>query len=135
MNNASARTIPAERIRIHAENLARLAHFRGLDLPEAAELDFVAWHLLAAVGDSIDQAAVWLLLQDDCRALWHLITDGWDADDLDEISEDDWARHSFATQQQEIDHRYTATRERLCHDIEHAVAVAAERCAARTAVA
>lgn len=114
--------------RVHPEHLARLAHFRSLDLPEAHELDFVAWHLLACVGDTIATAAVWEQIQDDCNRLWHLITDDWDADtDLDELTEDDWARYSFATQQQEVDHRYAATRERLCHDIEHAVALAVAR--------
>jgi hypothetical protein len=98
-----------------AEQLARIAHFRGLDLPEAHELDAVARFLIGRV---TDPAEVLEHLHDELDQLWSLITEDFDDDQLDELTDDDWSRHSFATYQQEVDHRHCATVARLVHDIE-----------------
>jgi hypothetical protein len=100
-----------------AEQLARLQHFRGLTdtLPEAHELDPVARFLIGRVADPRE---VLEHLADELDQLWSLITEDFGDDQLDELTEDDWARHSFATQQQESDHRHSATVARLVGDIE-----------------
>jgi hypothetical protein len=116
-----------------AEQLARIAHFRALHLPEVDELDPVAFHLIGKVGSLVDQAVLWERLQEDAIRLWHLLIDDWDDRDLDELTEDEWRRLDFQTQQAEIDHRYTATRARLAHDIEQAVWLARYRHAEATA--
>lgn len=107
-----------------AIQLARVAHFRSLDLPEADELDGLAFWLLGNVGPAIDRAALWEQLRDPAVHLWHLIAADWRETDLDEVPEGDWLRHDFPTEQAEIDHRYCVTRERLEHDLEHAVFLA-----------
>lgn len=104
-----------------AEQLARIAYFAVLELPEAGELNEVAAFLIGDVGEALDRAMLWDQLQEPAIQLWHLVTDDWDEGDLDEIPEADWQRFDFATQQQEIDHRYTLTRERLADEIEHAI--------------
>lgn len=100
-----------------AEQLARIHHFRQLTdpLPDAHELDPVARFLIGRVGDAREVLAH---LADELDQLWSLITEDFDDDQLDELTEDDWARYSFATQQQEIDHRHAATVARLVGDIE-----------------
>lgn len=107
-----------------AEQLARIAHFRSLDHPEAAELDAVVFWLAGPQVPLVDAAVLWSELREPAEHLWHLITGDWDEDDLDELSESDWLRYSFATQQQEVDHRYHATRDRLVDEIESSVALA-----------
>lgn len=122
-----------------AEQLARIARFRNLEHIQPEELDEVAFYLIGRVDD---RAGVWERIQDDCNRLWFLITNDWDDRDLDEIPEADWARYSFSTAQQELDHRYEITRARLEHEIESAVRLARYRTAeavrsarvARTAV-
>lgn len=101
-----------------AEQLARIAHFRSLDLPEAAELDDVAAFLIGDVGSPLDRRDLFERLTDDCLLLWHLITSDWDTDDLDEVPEVDWQRHDFPTQEAELAHRYTTTVNRLTETIE-----------------
>lgn len=98
-----------------AEQLARLHHFRGLDLPEAHELDPVFRFLIGRVADP---AEVLEQLADELDQLWSLVTEDYDDDQLDELSEADWERHSFSSYQQEVDHRHSATVSRLVGDIE-----------------
>ena len=109
-----------------AVQLARVAHFRSLDLPagDVQELDFLAFALLGDVGDSLQRGALWEQLQEPAIRLWHLICDDWDDRDLDELTDRDAGRFTFATQQHEVDHRYCLTRERLEHEIESAVLLA-----------
>ena len=108
-----------------AEQLARLSHFRGLEHTQPEELDAVAYFLIGDVGGAMRAATLWQqLCEHDAAQLWHLITDDWDEFDLDEIPEAEWARSAFATQQQEIERRYEITRDRLTHEIEHAVHLA-----------
>lgn len=104
-----------------AEQLARVAHFRDFEHVQPEELDAIAHYLIGDVGDPIDRDVLWAELRADCLTLWHLVTDDWSERDLDEVPEADWARHEFATGQQEIAHRYQITRDRLCLDIERAV--------------
>lgn len=123
-----------------AEQLARLTHFRALDLPEVAELDAVALFLIGDVGDPTDKLRLWQELRTDCLALWYLIASDWDDRDLDELTDADWMRHSFATQEQELAHRYGVTRDRLVSEIEgciwrHRYSQAERTRPARTAVA
>lgn len=100
-----------------ADALARIWHFRQLTdtLPDAHELDAVTRHLIGRVPDHHD---VLEHLADDLDQLWSLTTEDFDDDQLDELTEDDWAKHSFVTYQQEIDHRHLATVARLVWDIE-----------------
>lgn len=113
-----------------AEQLARLAHFSSLDLPDVAELDAVALHLIGVPGDPAREADLWQQLKEgDATTLWHLLIDDWLEEDLDDIPERDWTRYSFATRQQEEQHRYAVTFHRLCAQIESDVAWA--RLAAR----
>lgn len=130
-----------------AENLARIRHFRdlltgadGIDAPDAHELDAVAAFLIGDVGGRLETEAVWSEIRDDCRALWHLVTDDWCTEDLDELSEAEWARSFFATAEHEIDRRYEVTRERLADEIEQTIrlarySAAEARKTTRTAVA
>lgn len=108
-----------------AEHLARLLHFRGLAdaLPEAHELDPLLRHFLGAV---TDPAEVLEHLHDELDHLWSLITEDFDDDQLDELTDADWDRHDFANQQAELDHRYALTRDRLAHDVETYVRMARE---------
>lgn len=113
-----------------AEQLARLAHFTQLDLPDVAELDALALHLIGDAGSPDRCRDLWQQLKEgDAGKLWHLLIDDWDDRDLDEIPERDWTRYSFATVQQEEEHRYAVTFHRLCGQIESEVAYA--RLAAR----
>jgi hypothetical protein len=89
-----------------AIQLARLAHFADLDIPEADELKFTGYWILGAVGDP-DQ--VWESLHDDAIRLWHLISDDWDDRDLDGPDDLD------------EDTRFERTRTRLETELEHAV--------------
>jgi hypothetical protein len=100
-----------------AEQLARVAHFRNLTdtLPEAHELDPLCSFLIGRVDEWADLMGE---LTDELDQLWSLITEDFDNDQLDELTEADWERHSFATQQQELDFRYSATIARLVGDIE-----------------
>ncbi len=117
-----------------AETLARVAHFRGLTdtLPEAHELDPVIRFLLGAV---TDPAEILGHLHDELDQLWSLITEDYDDDQLDELTDDDWARNSFATGQQETDHRWALTVTRLSDDIENYIRMAREWHAAQRAEA
>jgi hypothetical protein len=104
-----------------ADALARIHHFRGLDLPEAYELDDVTRFLLGRVPDAdelIEQ------LGDDLDQLWSLLTDDYDDDQLDELSDRDFRRFDFATYGQEVSHRHSCTVARLVHDVEQRIHVA-----------
>jgi hypothetical protein len=101
-----------------AENLARLAQLAWQDTPDAYTADEVAEWLLGDVGD---RAAVWDHLRPDCQLLWHLVSEDWDEDDLDSLTEQAAELYSFATVEQELAHRHTATRDRLVADIEGAI--------------
>ena len=105
-----------------AEALARIHHFRQLTdtLPEAHELDPVLRFLVGPVGDATE---VLEHVHDELDQLWSLVTEDFDADQLDEIPEQDWERHSFGTQQQETDHRHLATVTRLVYAIEGHIAL------------
>jgi hypothetical protein len=104
-----------------AEQLARIAHFRGLERTQPEEFDALAYFLLGDVGDAFTREALWANLEPDLLKLWHLVTSDWEEDDLDEVPEADWVRYSFATVAQETDHRYQITRDRLTHEIEHLI--------------
>lgn len=108
-----------------AETLARVHHFRQLTdtLPDAHELDPVLRFLLGAV---TDPAEVLGHLHDELDQLWSLITEDFDDDQLDELTDDDWTRHSFGDYQQEVDHRYAMTRHRLAADVESYIRLARE---------
>lgn len=101
-----------------AEQLARIAHFRAVEHTQPEELDVVALFLIGKTGDATEKLALWNELRDDCERLWFLITSDWDDRDLDELTDDDWMRHSFATQEQELAHRWAKTRDRLAGEIE-----------------
>jgi hypothetical protein len=101
-----------------AENLARLAQLRWQDTPDAYAADEVAAWLLGAVGD---RAALWSRLQADCQLLWHLLSEDWDEYDVDALTEQAAELCSFATVEQELAHRHTATRDRLVTEIEGAI--------------
>jgi hypothetical protein len=104
-----------------AEHLARLAQLRWQDTPDAYAADEVAWWLLGDVGDAIAKRALWQRVRDDCRHLWFLVAADWDEDDLDSLTEQECELYSFATVEQELAHRHTATRDRLVADIEGAI--------------
>lgn len=108
-----------------AETLARVHHFRQLTdaLPEAHELDPVVRFLLGRV---TDPAEIVGHLHDELEQLWSLITEDYSDEQLDELTEGDWERYSFSTQEQEVDHRYAITRDRLSHDIECYIRMARE---------
>jgi hypothetical protein len=113
-----------------AENLARLAHFRALDLPEADELDSVAYQLLGAVGDTNAKRELWEQIRvGDGRELWFLIAADWDDRDLDELTEEQYRRLEPADHAEELDARYEVTRDRLVHDIERTIWLARARAA------
>ena len=100
-----------------AQALATLAHFETLDNPDNDSLRH-AWRLL--IGPVPNPDEVWEHLTDELLQLWRLTSEDWDWDEdqLDELTEADWARYSFATQQQEIDQRLGMTIERLSSQIE-----------------
>lgn len=106
-----------------AEQLARLIHFRALEdaLPDAHELDPVIRFLIGRVDDAHELVAQ---LLDELDQLWSLITEDFDDDQLDELTDEDWSRHSFSTYQQEVDHRHSATVARLVGDIEGHISLA-----------
>ena len=106
-----------------AEQLARLSHFAGLQTVQAEEMDAVAFFLLGDVGDAESRADLWDSLRDDCDLLWHLITADWCENDLDELTEDDWAKYSFANVDQELDVRRSLTADRLVLQIEASISV------------
>lgn len=119
-SNSPARVEPVRRGT--AEQLARLCHFRQLTdaLPDAHELNPVLFFLLGPVGDPrqlLEQVG------DELDQLWSLLTEDFDDDQLDELSEADWARYSFATYQQEVDHRHAVTVSRLVYAIEGHIAL------------
>lgn len=118
-----------------AEQLARIAHFRALDLPEVEELDIVAGFLLGDVGDVLHKQELWGQLQDDCHKLWHLLTDDWDDRDLDELTEAEYEASYFPSQGFETDARYEKTVARLAFCIDRDVWLARVEAAARTASA
>lgn len=122
-----------------AEQLARIAHFRALETVQPEELDAVALFLIGQVGDPMEKLALWNDLRDDCERLWYLITSDWDDRELDELTDADWHRHQFATQEQELAHRWSRTRDRLAAEIEGCIdrhrVIHAERTRPRTAVA
>lgn len=113
-----------------ADALARLHHFRQLTdaLPEAHELDPVIRFLIGAV---TDPGQVLEHLGDELDLLWSLLTEDYDIHQLDELTDDDWARFSFPTAQQETDHRWATTVVRLVGDIEGHIRMARERRAER----
>jgi thiamine pyrophosphate-dependent acetolactate synthase large subunit-like protein len=100
-----------------AEALARLQHFRQLTdpLPDAHELDQVIRFLVGPVHDATQ---VLEQIGDELDQLYDLVTEDYFLDQLDELTDDDWARHSFATYQQETDHRHAVTVSRLIYAIE-----------------
>ena len=104
-----------------ADALARLLHFRSLTdaLPDAHELDPVIRFLLGPVDDP---AEVLEHLADELDQLYSLVTEDFDDDQLDELTEADWERHSFATYAQEVEHRHAATVARLVYAIEGHIA-------------
>lgn len=108
-----------------AETLARVHHFRQLTdaLPEAHELDPV---LRVLVGTVTDSAQVLEHLGDELDQLWSLITEDYDADRLDELTDDDWAHGFFCTPGDEELARYSKTRDRLAHDVEGYIRMARE---------
>ena len=108
-----------------AETLARVLHFRQLSatLPEAHELDPVLRFLLGRV---TDPAEVLEHLHDELDHLWSLITEDFDDEQLDELTDADFDRYDFPTYQQEVDHRYAITRDRLVGDIESYIRMARE---------
>jgi hypothetical protein len=99
-----------------AIQLARLAHFADLDMPEAVELKFTGYWILGAVGDP---APLWEALHDDAIRLWHLISDDWDDRDLDELPEVDYFPGMAPQVAESV--RYARTRTRLECEIEHRV--------------
>jgi hypothetical protein len=101
-----------------AEQLARIAHFRALETVQPEELDAVALFLIGDVGDATEKLALWHELRGDAEKLWYLVASDWDDRDLDELTDADWMRHSFATVDQELAHRYGVTRDRLVGEIE-----------------
>jgi hypothetical protein len=101
-----------------AENLARLAQLRWQDTPDAYAADEVAEWLVGAVGN---RAAMWARLRPDSRHLWFLVSEDWDEDDLDSLTEQECELYPFATVEQELAHRHTATHDRLVADIEGAI--------------
>ncbi len=106
-----------------AETLARCWHFRQLTdtLPEAHELDPAIRFLLGRVTDHDE---VLEHLTEDLDQLWSLLTEDFDDDQLDELTDADWERHSFSSYQQEVDHRHSLTVARLVADIESHIALA-----------
>ncbi|TFV91375.1 hypothetical protein [Blastococcus sp. CT_GayMR16] len=109
-----------------AEQLARLAHFADLDLPEVQELDAVACFLIGDVGDATAKTELWEQLKaGDAARLWYLISDDWDDRDLDDAIDTD----AGLTREQEEQARYERTRNRLCSDIERTVYLARYRAA------
>jgi len=104
-----------------AEQLARIHHFRQLDLPEAHELDDVMRFL---IGQVTDWRQVVEHLGDDLDQLWSLLTQDFDDAQLDELTETDWERHSFSSYQQEVEHRHTMTVTRLVDSVEGEVHLA-----------
>jgi hypothetical protein len=118
-----------------AENLARLAHFRSLDLPEADELDAVAFFLLGDVGDTNAKRELWDAIRDgDGQALWYLVADDWDDRDLDDLTETQCTRLPLTATEDEVTQlRYEVTRERLIGDVERTVWLARFRAAEITA--
>ena len=106
------------------EQLARVAHFAAADLPDGDHLDDVAWFLIGAVDDTYG------LLHDlrgDLGFLWRLMAGRWAESDLDELTEDEWARLSFPTAAAEVLHRYDVTRARVAADVEAAIRAARHR--------
>lgn len=108
-----------------AETLARVAHFRALTatLPEAHELDPVLRFLLGRVTDPVE---VLEHLGDELDQLWSLITEDFADSQLDELTEDDWARGFFCTPADEELARWIKTRDRLAHDVESYIRMARE---------
>lgn len=100
-----------------AEQLARVAHFRALEHPEAHELDAVAVFLLGDVGDAVEKLSCWDGLRDDCERLWHLVTEDWSGEDLDEMTDDE----AELPWDLGVDACYQRTRERLIGEIESAI--------------
>lgn len=132
MSNRTARISALRELIGVAEQLARLAHLRcRVSVTDSLELDAVAQHLLGPVGFSVERALLWEHLQEPALALWRLLDDDHDEHDLDELTEADWARESFATRGQELMRRYEITRERLCREIDTAVFLARVRASER----
>lgn len=106
-----------------ADQLARLAHFAGLEDVQPEELDEIAYWLIGGPGVPLaDRQACWQRIQTDCNTLWHCITDDYEPElDLDELPEDLWRTEHFATAADELERRLEITVERLRAEIEHAV--------------
>lgn len=102
-----------------ADQLARLSHFRALDLPEVEELDHVIYHLIGAVHCP---SAVWRDVRPVCEHLFRLISDDWDDRDLDDPRDDD----PILTDH-EIEARHTRTVERLRCEVLNQVRFARSR--------
>lgn len=77
-----------------AEQLARLAHFRGLavrpdgtDDPDAGEIDTIAHWLIGDAGMPLaDRQTCWRQIRPLAEHLWVFVNDDWDEDDLDPMS-------------------------------------------------
>lgn len=106
-----------------AEQLARLAHFRALDLPEVGELDCVARFLIGNVGGNTARQELWQAIRDDAEHLFRLISDDWTESDLDELRDEDWwcAEASPGGHQM---WRWMASRDRLASYIENRILLA-----------
>jgi len=113
-----------------AEQLARVAHFRELDHPEAHELNCVARFLIGDVGGRDAADLLWVQLRDDCLRLWHLVTDDWDDRDLDELTAAQYERLGVCSYELEQHARFERTRDRLSSEIETAVHAARYRAVA-----
>lgn len=97
-----------------AEQLARLSFFRRFEATQPEELDAVAHWILGAVDD---KATLWAQIGPDCLHLWHLITDDWTVDDLDDMTEVE----ASLPVNHGIDVCYDRTREQIIGTIEAAV--------------
>lgn len=98
-----------------AEALARVMHFQAVEHVQPEELDSVARWLIGHVTDPREVAQH---IADELDQLWSLLTDDFDDDQLDELSDADWERHSFSTYAQEVEHRRALTLTRLVAAIE-----------------
>jgi hypothetical protein len=113
-----------------AEQLARCWYLRGSQMADAAEIvDDLASFLMGPVGGHGAAHDLWWSLDGDLRLLWNLMDGGWQPDDLDELSEDDWARHHFPSAEAELLVRYERTRTRVAAGVESAVRIARYRAA------
>lgn len=110
-----------------AEQLARCWYLRSLhdgDHDATAAVDDLASFLIGNVGGWNAAQELWVRIEADLHLLWSLMDGLWAEPDLDELTERDWVRMSFATAAHEVQARYERTRERVAADIEGAVRLA-----------